>query len=207
MPAGPGTSSSPRELVTKAFDSAFVIATILAAIYFAGWTYRQAYFGRFAIDPTNLGGSNIAVAVEGLGAIITTTGAWLTAILPLLIVTALTLIAGKLFDRARAASHRPPFFDPLTLFMARVGCGTIVILIVVAAGHVAGTIRAKDRIGNITRGEVWIYHLEGKQVSGITLGQSNDMTWVLTKEGVRPLKTAEIQLIDGALFNRVATER
>jgi hypothetical protein len=147
MPAGPGTSSSPRELVTKAFDSAFVIATILAAIYFAGWTYRQAYFGRFAIDPTNLGGSNIAVAVEGLGAIITTTGAWLTAILPLLIVTALTLIAGKLFDRARAASHRPPFFDPLTLFMARVGCGTIVILIVVAAGHVAGTIRAKDRIG------------------------------------------------------------
>ena len=87
MPAGPGTSSSPRELVTKAFDSAFVIATILAAIYFAGWTYRQAYFGRFAIDPTNLGGSNIAVAVEGLGAIITTTGAWLTALLPLLIVT------------------------------------------------------------------------------------------------------------------------
>lgn len=54
---------------------------------------------------------------------------------------------------------------------------------------------------------MWIYHLEGKQVSGITLGQSNDMTWVLTKEGVRPLKTAEIQLIDGALFNRVATER
>jgi hypothetical protein len=43
MPAGPGTSSSARELVTKAFDSAFVIATILAAIYFAGWTYRQAY--------------------------------------------------------------------------------------------------------------------------------------------------------------------
>lgn len=207
MSAAPGTSSSTRELVTKAFDSAFVVATILAAIYFAGWTYRQAYFGRFAIDPTSLGGSNIAVAVEGLGAIITTTGAWLTAILPLLLVTALTLIAGNLIDRTRAASHRPPFFDPLTLFMARVGCGTIVILILVAAGHVAGTIRAKERIGNITRGEVWTYHLAGKQVAGITLAQSNDTTWVLTKEGVRPLKTAEIQLIDGALFNRVAAER
>jgi hypothetical protein len=39
--------------------------------------YRQALFSRLPIDPTNLGGSERAVAVEGLGAIITTTGAGL----------------------------------------------------------------------------------------------------------------------------------
>ncbi|GAA0679007.1 hypothetical protein FHT00_003370 [Sphingomonas insulae] len=202
MSSTPPPSTAGRDLALKVLDSALVIATALAALYFAGWTYRQAYYGRFAIDPTNLGSSNIAVAVEGIGAILTTTGAWLMAILPLLIGAALILLAGRAIDRARGT--RPPFFDPLAVFMARIGISTIGVLLIMAAGQVAGTSRAKDRLANVKNDQVWTYHVGTQTIAGVTLAQGGDTTWLLTKAGVRPVKTADIRLIDGPLFTRVA---
>jgi hypothetical protein len=197
------TPASSSLLSARIIDSALVIATIVAAVNFAGWSYRQAYFGRFSVDPSSLGGSNVAIAVEGFGAIFSTTGEWFKAIFPLLVAALIMMLLARLIDRARAASHATPFFDPLAVFMARVGVSSIAILLVMLGGQVAGTSRAKDRITNIQQGKVWAYHLDREVVPGVMLAQANDLTWLLTCAGVRPIKTSDIRLIDGPLFNFV----
>ena len=206
MSSTPSTPAPGRDLALKVLDSALVIATVVAALYFAGWTYRQSYYGRFAIDPASLGGSNVAVAVDGIDVILTITGAWLSAILPLLVAALVVLVAGHLADRVWARAHHSPFFDPLATFMAKIGVSSIAVLLIMAAGHVAGMTRAKDRLANVTHGQIWFYHLDRETIGGVTLAQTNDTTWLLTKTGVRPIKTADIRLINGPLMNHVARE-
>lgn len=204
------TTSTPmvaRDLGLKVFDSALVIATAVAALYFAGWTYRQAFYLRFSIDPSNLAGSNVAVAVEGLGAILTTTAAWLTAILPLLLMSAIIGLVARWIDRRRRLGQVGPYFDRMAIFMVRIGVSTIAILIVMAAGQVAGTMKAKDRVANVRSGKVWIYHLARQIVPGVMIAQSDDTTWLLTEKGIRTLKTSDVILIDGPLFSAVTGER
>lgn len=65
------------------------------------------------------------------------------------------------------------------------------------AGHVAGTIRATDRLENVAHNQAWTYLLERETIADVTLAQTSDTTWLLTKAGVRPIKTADIRLIDG----------
>lgn len=201
IPPAPPAPPFGRDLVLKLFDSALVIATVLSALYFAGWTYRQAYFERFAIDPTNLEISNIAVAVEGVGAIFIITGEWFSAILPLLVGTTLLLVACHVIDRSRGANA--PVFGGVAVFMARIGVSTVGLLLIMAAGQVAGASRAKDRLENVNNGKVWIYHVGTENIAGVTLAQGGETTWLLTSTGIRPVKTEEIRLIDGPLFVEV----
>lgn len=201
------TPTNARDFAMRLTDSALVIATAVAALYFAGWTYRQAYYQRFAIDPSSLAGSNVAVAVEGLGAILTTTAAWLTAILPLLLMSALVALVARWVDRRRRLGQVGPYFNRVAIFMVRIGVSTIAILIIMAAGQVAGTMKAKDRIANVRSGKVWTYHLSREIVPGVMIAQSNDTTWLLTEKGIRTLKTSDVTLIDGPLFSAVSNER
>jgi hypothetical protein len=196
-----------RGIVSKLIDSAFVIATIAAALYFAGWTYRQSYYGRFAIDPSSLAGSNVAIAVEGAGAIVSTTAAWLLATLPILIAVLLVPLVGYLLDRFRGTSHGRAFFDALAVLMTRVVLCVTAILLVMAAGEVAAVSRAKARVANVASDRVWVYHTAGEAIHGVTLAQNGETTWLLTKGGIRPIRTADIQLIDGPLFDAVAKAR
>jgi len=204
MVGTPPPSAPLHGIVSKLIDSAFVIATIAAALYFAGWTYRQSYYGRFAIDPSSLTGSSVAIAVEGAGAIVSTTAAWLLAALPILIAVLLIPLLGYLLDRFRGTSNSGAFFNSLAALMTRVVVSVIAILLVMAAGEVAAASRARARIANVTGDRVWIYHTAGGAIRGVTLAQNGETTWLLTKTGVRPIRTADIQLIDGPLFDAVA---
>jgi hypothetical protein len=49
----------------------------------------------------------------------------------------------------------------------------------------------------VAHNQVWTYRLDRETIADVTLAQTSDTTWLLTKAGVRPIKTADIRLIDG----------
>lgn len=199
-------SGSKQSLAVRIADSAMVIAAAGAALYFAGWTYRQTYYLHFGIDPSSLTVSNIAIAVEGLVAILTTFAAWLYAVLPMLVVTAIVMVVAQRIGRKRRPDHNPSVFDQIAMLMGRVGLCTLAGFLVLSAGTIAAKENVKDRFANVRSGKVWTYHLGSRIIAGVMIAQNDGTTWLLTKEGVRALRTSDISLTDGPLFTRAARE-
>lgn len=177
-----------------------LIAAIVAALHYAGWSYRQAFLLRSSIDPSSVNGSTIALGVEGLAAIALAAFEWLIASAWLLLAIVVVVAVCVYWDRRRG---RPIVIDPSSRAVIRwmtifAGLGIVAI-----SGTLAGRRAADDRVRNVQRGETWSYHLPKETIEGVLLAQTSELDWVLTCAGVRPLRTADIQQIDGPLFQRV----
>lgn len=190
--------SGLRNVYLRVIDSALFVAVALAVLQYAGWTYRQAYLKRFSIDPSGLDSSSVAVGVEGLGAIMTTFAAWATASLSLFALAVGTWFFIRWVERRRGKNE--PVLDRAAILMVLAGSIALAVAIVLASGSIAGRKTAEDRIENVRRGETWTYHLEREAIVGVLITQTKDTTWILTRAGVRLVRTADIRLIDGPLF-------
>jgi hypothetical protein len=197
----PGTT---RSLLASVADSAFIIAIAGAVFYFAGSTFRHAYYTRFGINPALLPNTNVGVALEGANAILFTAGAWFGAFFPLLVVISLVTLVGAYLDKRRVAASAIPIYIGVATIAVRLIGAVLILTIIAFAGTIAGASQAKDRFNNLRQGKVWTYHLEQDVVSGLAVGQTVEATWVLTKDGVRQLKTSAIRRVDGPLFNLVS---
>ena len=195
-------SPSVRNLSFRLIDSALLIAIVLGVLQYAGSIYRQAYLKGFSIDPSSLDISSITVAVQGVDAIKTTILA-LAAGCILLIATAIAT-----WTFIRWVEHRRgnsgPVADRTAVRMIQAGGTVMAIVIVLTSGLIAGRRAAADRFAEVRQGDVWTYHLEREILSGVPVAQSKDTTWLLTKAGIRLIRTNEIQLINGPLFERLA---
>jgi hypothetical protein len=195
-------SPSIRNFPFRVIDSALLIAIVLGVLQYAGSIYRQAYLKSFSIDPSSLDSSSIAVAVEGVGAIKTTIFA-LAAGGILLIATAIATWAFIRWVEHRRGNSGP-VADRTAVRMIQAGGIVMTIVIVLTSGTIAGRRAAAERFVEVGQGEVWNYHLKRETLSGVPVAQGKDTTWLLTKAGIRLVRTAEIRLIDGPLFERLA---
>ena len=193
-----------RHLSLRIIDSALLIAIVLAVLQYAGWTYRQAYLGHFGIDPSSLDSSGMVVAAEGLGAIMSTFWAWFTASMSLIAIAVGTPFFIRRIERKR--ENRGPIADRNTIRIIQAGGTLLAVAIVLASGLIAGRRAASDRILEVRRGDVWTYHLSQRTFAGVSVAQSKDITWLLTAAGVRLLRTADIQLIDGPRFKALSVK-
>lgn len=198
------TSLGFRSLSSRVIDSALLIAIALAVLQYAGWTYRQAYLTRFGIDPSSLESASFAVAVEGLDAILTTIRAWLSASVSL-IVTAFVTWRFIRWVENRKGSH-DPVANRAAIRMIYAGGTMLAILFILLSGKIAGKIAAADRIVEVHQGQVRTYHLEREILVGVPLAQSKETTWLLTKTGVRLIRTVDIRTIDGPLFQELSNK-
>lgn len=198
--------SKTLNIAQRLIDPAVVIATMVASLYFSGWTYYCAYLLRLGLDPAGMGLTNLTIGVEGAGAILTTTGAWLMAIFPMLLVGITVLLLAQGLRRWRPTSDGVARVDLLASFMVRAGFLALAILIILASGTIAGRQRAHDQLATVKRGSGWDYHLKTGVVRGVPIAQANDRIWLLTKSGVQPLKIDDVQNIDGPLFAKVSLD-
>lgn len=194
-----------RTISLRVVDSALLIAAVLAVLHYAGWTYRQAYLKRFSIDPSSLDSSSVAIAVEGLGAIMSTFFAWIAASL-FLFVTGVVMWA-FVYWVERRRGNSGPLADQTAILMVQAGGIAFAFLFVLWGGSIAGRKAAEDRIANVQRGEVWTYHLERGIIHGVPVAQGSSTTWLVTEAGVRPIPTADIRLINGPLFDHLVAKR
>jgi ABC-type Fe3+ transport system permease subunit len=189
----------------RVIDSALLVAIALAVLQYAGWTYRQAYLKRFSIDPSGLDSSSVAVGVEGLGAIMTTFAAWAIASMSLFVLAVCTWFFIRWVERRRGRNE--PVLDRTAINMILAGGIAIAIAIVLASGSIAGRRAAEDRIENVRRGETWTYHLDQGAIAGVLIVQTKDTTWILTKDGVRLVRTQDIRSINGPLLDGLLANR
>lgn len=190
-----------RGLSLRLIDSALLIAIILGVLQYAGWTYRQAYLGGFGIDPSSLDSPGMSVAVEGMAAIMSTVWAWGTACAGLIATAIGCWIFVHWVERKRG--NTGPIADRTAIRMIQVGGILLAVTIVLGSGLIAGRKAATNQITVVHQGDVWTYHLGPQTLAGVPVAQSKDTTWLLTKAGVRLIRTADIQLIDGPRFQRV----
>lgn len=195
-------SPKVRAIYERLIDSALVIAVVLAGLQFSGWTYRQAFLKRFSIDPSSLNSSNVAISVEGFTAIVTTFVAWAIASVSLFALAIGAWFFIRWVDRRRG--NDGTLTDQTSILMAQVSCFLLVLMIVLASGSIAGREAAGDRIANVRRGEVWTYHLERETVAGVPIAQSDNTLWILTRTGVRLIRTTDVRLINGPLLKKLA---
>lgn len=199
-----------RPSVARLLDLLPLTVVAAAVLYFVGWSYRQTFYGQFALDPANLGGSNIAIAVEGVNALVQMLWQWMIAIRWLSIVTVAMLVIVAIVERVRARragirEPRPAEAD-VTGRRSRptwIALAALASLLVGLSGQLAGRWHARDVIENVRRGETWSFHLPREIIDGVTIAQAGDVTWVLTCSGMRPLRTTDIQRVDGVLFREV----
>lgn len=186
----------------RLIDSALVIAVVLAVLQFSGWTYRQAFLKRFSIDPSSLSSSNVAISVEGFTAIVTTFVAWAIASVSLFALAVGAWFFIRWVERRRG--NGGTLTDQTSILLAQASCFLLALIIVLASGSIAGREAAEDRIANVRRGEIWTYQLERETIAGVPIAQSNDTMWILTKAGVRLVRTTDIRLINGPLLKKLA---
>lgn len=185
----------------KVVDSALIIAILLAVLNYAGWTYRQAYLKHFSIDPSSLDSSSISIAVDGVGAIGTTFLAWLAASVFLLVSG--ICMWGVVWFVERKRGNRGPLADQTAIMMAQASGIAFAFLFVIWGGSIAGRWAAEEQIVNIKAGDVWTYHVKGKVIAAVPIAQGSTTTWLLTKAGIRPISTTDIEMIDGPRFDKL----
>ncbi|OAN57192.1 hypothetical protein A7X12_08180 [Sphingomonas sp. TDK1] len=171
--------------------------------YFAGWSYEQAYYMRFAIDPSIISTSSLTLALDGVRALIfsiATMAPWMMigAVLLMLLAVSAEWLDRRYFP-ARSTRNLTSF--GITLFLSLLGITGLMLLL---GSNSAGARTAGDRIRNVREGNVWNYHLDSETLSGVAIGQNAQASWILTKAGVRQIKTDAIRTIDGPLLKRVA---
>ncbi len=188
----------PRDAYLRVVDSALLIAVGLAILQFTGWTYQLAYLKRFSIDPSGLGSSNVAIGVEGVTAITSTFAAWANASIAIIVVAGVAWPSVRWFERRRGS--KGSLADRTVIRILQAGGMALALVMLIGSGSIAGRKAAADRILNVRRGEVWTYHLKRETIAGVPVAQSQDTTWLLTKGGIRPVRTSEIRLIDGPLL-------
>jgi hypothetical protein len=199
-----------KKSVVRLLDLLPLTVVAAATLYFVGWSYRQSYYGQFALDPASLGGTNIAIAVEGVNALVQMLWQWIKAMQWLMIATVVMLLVVTIVERLRArragsteattAKTSVSGWTSRPMWIALAAFGS---LFVGLSGQLAGRWHARDRVENVRRGETWSYHLSRETIDGVTIAQAGELTWVLTCSGMRPLRTGDIQRIDGPLFQRV----
>jgi hypothetical protein len=197
-PAQAGSRGSALRLIDPAS-----IAVMIAALYFAGWSYYRAYLLRLGLEPAGMGLANLAIGAEGAGAILTTTGMWLWAILPLLFVVLLIV----LLDAWRYRKGKGTGWlgaDSGTVSLIRAGLLAVAMMIILGSGDIAGRRKAHDQLSLVKDDGGWDFHLPTGALRGVPIAQANDRIWLLTKGGVRPVRIDDIRNIDGPLFEKVA---
>lgn len=194
----------------RLLDLVPLTVVIAAGLYFVGWSYRQTYYELFALDPSSLGGTNIAIAVEGVNALVQMLWQWgIAAKWPLVATFAVLLVAAAVervpalerkirVTRASNSETKGAMGRASWIALAVIG-----LLFMGLSGPLAAQWRARDRVDNVRQGETWSYHLPHETIDGVTIAQAGDLTWVLTCSGMRALRTSDIQRVDGPLFQRV----
>jgi len=181
-------------------DSTLLLAGAAGTLYFAGSEYQQAYYQRFSIDPGVISTSSFTLALDGVKAMLFTSTILFAWIPVVAIVLMLLGIAADQFDRRRSSDGKSPR-DATTLVMTLAWSllFATALVLVLNSGD-AGASRAADRFRNVHDGKVWDYHLDSETISGVGIGQNPAATWILTKTGVRQVKTDAIRRVDGPLL-------
>lgn len=193
-----------RSFSSRLVDSALLIAIVLGVLQYAGWTYRQAYLGSFGMDPSSLDSPGMSIAVEGMAAIMRTVWAWGTACAGLIATAIGCWIFVHRVERKRG--NTGPIADRTSIRIIQAGGTLLAVTIVLGSGLIAGRKAATNQIAAVRQGNVWTYHLSQQALAGVPIAQTKDTTWLLTEAGVRLIRMADIQLIDGPRFERVVTK-
>ncbi|WP_375404521.1 hypothetical protein [uncultured Sphingomonas sp.] len=191
-------------------DPAFVAGLLVAALYFSGWTYYDAYFLRLGLNPAGFGFANVGVGIKGASAMLTTLAALLGAMLPLLVAILLLVLAVLMLrhfgvGRWRKGQALEP--DQLSPVVFPASSIALAIGVVLVAGPYAGRIKAQADLALVGRGDGWDYHLQNDVVRGLPIGQNDTRIWLLTRADIRPIKADDIKLQNGQLFERVKVAR
>lgn len=197
-------SDRPRLPFSAWGDTTLLLAGAAGVLYIAGSEYQQAYYQRFAIDPGVISTSSFTLALDGVNAMLSTTAS-LLAWIPLVMICLMLLAIGAdwLDKRLSPADGAPRNATTLVMTLAWSLLGATAIVLVLNSGD-AGASGAGARFRNVREGKVWDYHLDSETISGIAIGQNPGATWILTKVGIRQVKTEAIRRIDGPMLTLAA---
>lgn len=200
------------DLVRRMSDPAFVLALLVATLYFAGWTFYDAYFLRLGLNPAGFGFASTAVGVKGASAMLVMLAGYIGSILPVVISCLVLLVIALILRRFgidRLSRDGPPWLSPLGRLAVSAIAIAFATMVVLIAGPYAGREKAREELALVASGGGWNYHLRSGAgvVRGLPIFQNDQRVWLLTRAGVRPIKVDDILLQSGPLLQNANPAR